>query len=430
MRGESGPAGRVDGLGLGKIGMSGHRILVAALSLALATLACASPLATQTVSSVPTIVAQTRQALGSPAPSAAPSATPASLATPTAGNTLPKSLYFLNKDAGGLMQIFRMETDGKTTRQITFEPATVDSYDASPKDGSLAYISNNQLFLVDASGAGRRTLMDGGPVDDNNRWTNAVGSPVWSPDGATIAFSHNGLNFYALGTGAVSQVLQNQIDNSSGFPMPRELYAPLSFSPDGKRLVANVSFFEGGTYAIYDVSNNALLRMKRADGGMVCCHVDWIPDGTGLYLSSPTLGMADSGLYFADASSGSVSTLLPGAAPNDTYNFADSVQVGPDGKIYFFFNNLPSIPVSGHTPLFLVRSDSDGVTGRRQLLPEAFPAINEVLWATDASLAIVATVDPNAKPEIDQGGQAEIVYPDGRPSLTIAPFVQSMHWGP
>jgi Tol biopolymer transport system component len=410
--------------------MSGYKLLAAPLIFALAILACASPLATQTVSSVPTIVAQTMQALGSPAPSSAPSDTPAPLVTPTAANLLPQSIYFLNKDAGGLMQVFRMEADGKTTRQITFEPAKVDAYDVSPKDGSLAYISNNQLFLVDATGAGRRTLVDGGPVNDNNRWTNAVGSPIWSPDGAMIAFSHNGLNFYTLGTGAVSQVLQNQIDNSAGFPMPRELYSPMSFSPDGSRLVVTISFFEGGTYGIYYLSNNALLRMKRADGGMVCCRVDWIPDGTGLYLSSPTLGMVESGLFFADASTGSVSTLLPGAASNDTYNFADAVRVGPDGKIYFFFNNLPTIPVSGHTPLFLVRSDSDGVTGRTQLLPEAFPAINEILWAPDASLAVLATVDPNAKPEIYQGGQAQIVYPDGRPSVTIAPFVQSMHWGP
>ena len=410
--------------------MSGYKLVAAALILGLAILACASPLATQTVSSIPTIVAQTMQALGSPAPAAAPSDTPAPPVTPAAANPLPASVYFLNKDSGGLMQIFRMEADARTTRQITFEPATVDAYDVSPQNGSLAYISNNQLFLVDATGAGRRTLVDGGPIDEGNRWTNGVGSPLWSPGGAMIAFSHNGLNFYSLATGAVSQVLQNQIDSSAGFPMPRELYAPVSFSPDGTRLVVNISFLEGGTYGLYYLSNNALLRMKRADGGMVCCRVDWVPDGTGLYLSSPTLGFVESGLFFADASTANVSTLLPGAASNDTYNFADSVQVGPDGKIYFFFNNLPSIPVSGHTPLILVRSDSDGVTGRKQLLPENFPAINEILWAPDASLAILATVDPSAKPEIDQGGQAQIVYLDGRPSVTIAPFVQSLHWGP
>ncbi len=410
--------------------MPKYRLFTAILILALAILACASPVATETVSTVPTIVAQTMQALGSPAPSPVPSPTPAPLASPTTGKLLPHSIYYLNKDSGGLMQIFRMEADGKTTRQITFEPATVDLFDVSPKDGSLAYVSNNQLFWVDATGAGRRTLVDGGPVNDSNRLTNAVGSPLWSPDGGTLAFSHDGLDLYNLGTGAVTQVLQNQIDNSAGFAMPRELYAPLSFSPDGSRLVVNISFFEAGTYGIYYVGNNALIRMKRADGGIVCCRVDWVPDGTALYLSNPTLGMVDSGLYFANASDGTVSTLLAGSAPDGTYNFAEAVQIGPDGKIYFFFNNLPTIPVSGHTPLYLVRADPDGVTGRTRLLPDAFPAVNEILWAPDASLAVLATVDPNAKPEISVGGQAEVVYTDGRPAVTIAAFVESMHWGP
>lgn len=407
-----------------------QRRLAALLAAALAMLACASPFTTQAAVTVPTIVAQTMQALGSPIPPPVPSATPASLGTPTASQLLPHSLYYLDKDAGGLMQIFRMESDGKRTRQITFEPAAVDSFDVSARDGSLAYVSNNQLYLVDSFGAGRKTLVEGGPVDDNYRFVNSVGSPVWSPDGSTIAFSHNGLDFYNVATGAITQVLQNQIDNSSGFPMPRELYAPLSYSPDGTRLVVNITFFEAGTLAIYYPANNALLRMKRADGGIICCRVDWIPDGTGLYLSNPTLGMVDSGLYFVDASTGGVSTLLPGSAPDNTYNFADAVQVGRDGKIYFFFNNLPTIPVTGHTPLFLVRSDSDGRTNRTRLLPDAFPAFNEVLWAPQAELAVLAVIDPNAKPELLAGGQAEIVYPDGRPPLTLAPFVQSMHWGP
>lgn len=408
-----------------------YRLAIASVAVTSAILACSSVAPTQAVVTVPTIVAQTMQALGSPVLTAAPSATLAPLGTPTAANLLPHSLYFLNKDAGGLTQIFRMEADGRTTRQVTFEPAPVDLYDVSPRDGSLAYISNNQLFLVDATGAGRRTLVDGGPIgSDNDRWTKSVGSPVWSPDGGTLAFSHDGLSFYNLATGAVSQALQNQIDTSSGFPMPRELYAPISYSADGSRLAISIAFFEAGAFAVYYPANNTIVRLKRLDGNLVCCRLDWVPDGTGIYLTSPSLGITDSGLFFADATTGIVTVLLPGAAPNDTYNFAEAVQVGRDGKIYFFFNNLPSIPVSGHTPLVLVRSDSDGLAGRTQLQPDVFPAINEVLWAPDASLALIATTDPNSKPVLYAGGQGQIVYTDGRPPVTIAPFVQSMHWGP
>ncbi len=155
-------------------------------------------------------------------------------------------MYFLNNDSAGLLQVYRLERDGHAVHQITFEPASVDSYDISPKDGSLVYASNNQLLLVDVNGAGRRLLLDGGPLDDNNRFTNGVGMPVWSPDGQTIAFNHGGLNFYSVSTGAVTQVLQNQIDTSSGFPVVHELYAPLKYAPDGSKLLISIGFYESG----------------------------------------------------------------------------------------------------------------------------------------------------------------------------------------
>ncbi len=403
-----------------------RKILALPLILAAAMLACASPIATPQVDQAASAVAQTLEALASSAPVPSPPAT--KTPAPTAvTDLLPHSLYFLNNDSGGHVQIFRIERDGKTLNQITFEPANVDTYDVSPKDGSIAYSTNNQLFLADAGGAGRRLLVDGGPVDDNSRFTNSAGVPVWSPDGQTIAFSHGGLNFYTLSTGAINKVLENQIDNSAGFPIVHELYAPNRYSPDGSRLLINIGFYESGTFGIYRPSDNTLVRFTRPDGGNVCCHVYWVPDGTGLYVTSPTLGMFDSGLFYVDASSGAVTTLLPGGAPDGTYNFADAAQVGPDGQLYFFFNNLPVIPDSGHTPLYLVRSGSNGVTGRTQLKPDVFQNMNEVLWAPDASLAIVAFAPIQ---DVYAGGQAEIVYPDARPNVVLVPFAQEMHWGP
>lgn len=408
--------------------MDRFRIFLAVLVLAAAILACASPIAPQPIN-VATGVAQTMQALASAQP-ATPFASPAATHTlaPTATpNLLPHSLYFLNNDNAGLLQVFRIESDGKTIRQITFEPAAVDTYDVSPKDGSIAYSSNNQLLLVDAGGAGRRMLVDGGPVDDNNRFTNGVGTPVWSPDGSAIAFSHGGLNFYVLSTGAVNKVLENQIDNSAGFPVVRELYAPSKYSPDGGKLLINIGFYEGGTFGIYSIASNTLVRFNRAEGGTVCCNAYWVPDGSGLYAASPVIGIIDSGLWYIDASSGNVTTLLPGAAPDGTYNFADAPQVGRDGQLYFFFNNLPQIPASGHTPLYMVHSNSDGLTGRAQLRPDVLDNINEILWAPDLSFAVVAFAPT---PDVYQGGQAEVVYTDGRPNVVLIPFAEQMHWGP
>jgi hypothetical protein len=137
--------------------------------------------------------------------------------------------------------------------------------------------------------------------------------------------------------------------------------------------------------------------------------------------------MVESGLYHAEAATGEVRTLLAGASPDGTYNFAYAAQVGADNKLYFFFNNLPAIPVEGHTPLYLVRSDPDGVTGRSQLLPDVFHNINEILWASDASLALLV-ITPN--PNEYSGGEARVVYPDGRPGLILTSFARNLRWGP
>jgi hypothetical protein len=371
---------------------------------------------------VETIVAQTVQAL---TPLASPVATPTP--APPSSYLLPHTLYYLSHDRAGLLQVFRLEQDGRSAHQVTFEPVAVDMFDISPRDGSVVYISNNQMLLVDASGAGRRVLLDGGPLNSDNRLTNSVGVPVWAPDGKTIAFAHGGLDFYALDTGAISQVLANDFDTSAGFLLVRAIYSPVKYSPDGGKLLINIGYTESGTMGIYFFSSNTLIKLNRPDGGMFCCIPAWTPDGSGIYAASPNMGMIDSGLLYADASSGEVSILLPGSVPDGTYNFADTTQVGPDGQLYFFFNNLMEIPAAAHTPLYMVRSGPDGVTGRVQLRPDAFENINEILWAPNASFAILALAPA---PDVYEGGQMVIVYPDGRPNVALTDYGDMLKWGP
>jgi hypothetical protein len=74
-----------------------------------------------------------------------------------------------------------------------------------------------------------------------------------------------------------------------------------------------------------------------------------------------------------------------------------------------------------------VRSDPDGSNNRTQLQPDALKNINEILWAPDASLAVVVTTsDPNEY----AGGEARVVYPDGRAGVVLAPAARVLRWGP
>jgi len=394
------------------------RSLLAGLILASALSAC-GPAAT-IPADVGTLVALTMGALTSPAPQATPSPVP----TPAA--LLPHSLYFLRNDSAGLSQVFRIAADGITLQQLTFEPVAVGGYDVSRVDGSIAYVSNNQLLWADNNGASRRVLVDGGAPPADNNFMQRVAAPVWSPDGGTIAFAFDGLNFYTMNSGLVNRALENQIDTSPGFPVVGELYAPNKYSPDGSKLLINIGYYESGTLGVYDVSSGSFVRFSHPDGSMVCCTASWVPDGSGLYVANREIGMLDAGLWHVNVSTGDVTTLLPGSAPDDTYNSAAEPIVGPDGQLYFFFNNLNTSPTL-HSPMYMVRSGPDGVTGRVQLRPESFENINELLWSPDASLAILAI---GATADVYAGGQATIVYADGRPVGTLTDYATWMRWGP
>ena len=399
------------------------KLLAGVLVLMLAALACATPLTnTAPQTNVETVVAQTMQALTSVAPPA-----PVTTSTPPSGtsNLLPHPLYYLNKDSTGFLQVYRLETDGKTVQQITFEPSDIETYDVSPVDGSVAYTSNNQLLLVEADGSNRLLLVDGGPLGSDESYIyNRVSTVAWSRDGKTIAFGYGGLNFYALDTGAINKVLENQVDNSPGIAILREGYSPREYAPDGSKLLINIGYYEGGVYALYYLSGNRLVRSE--ENPVTCCEGSWTLDGSAYYAASPYLGMISPGLWRINAD-GKVDTLLDGEFLGPL-EFAQAPVLGPDGQLYFFHNSLPQAEdMLNRMPLYMVRSGTDGVTGREKLYPELFENINEILWAPDASFAILAIAPIE---NIFQGGKAEIYYTDGRPSVPLVPFAQDMRWGP
>lgn len=403
------------------------RILIAVFLLTAALLACANPLGTpapEQPRNVETIVAMTFAALTAPVPEL--SVTP----LPSTGSLLPHSMYFLNNDSTGFLQVYRLEKDGKTLTQVTREPATVDDYDVSPVDGGVAYVSQNQLLLVNADGSNRRLLFDGGARDENNPFLNSLSNPVFSPNGQTIAFGYKGLNFYSLSTGQSNRVLENQIETSGGFPFPRELYWPEDYSADGSKLVITLGYYEGASAAVYYPNGGALVRLKGDEGAPICCgETEWTPDNSALYAASPTSGMFNAGLWRVDAATGEVSTLLLGSFDTNPMNLADEPFLGPDGQLYFFFASLPvSTDIISRAPLQLVRSAPDGVTNRTVIRQETFDLMNEALWAPDASFVVVASAPIQ---DVYQGGIAELYYTDGqKPPVPLLDFALNMKWGP
>ena len=350
--------------------------------------------------------------------------------SPPGATLLPHSFYYLGTDSAGLFQVFRIEPDGVTRRQITSEPVTVNDYDVSRIDGSVAYVANNQLLLIDADGSNRRVIADGGTVDPNNPFINTIGSPVFSPDGQTLAYGHRGLRLYSFAAGSSDLILENQVDDvGGGLFVPRELYEPERYSPDGTKLLITLGYYEGASSAIYFLATNALVRLSGGEGALICCDdTEWSFDSASVYAANPTMGMFSSGLWRVDAETGEVTTLLPGDAGGGNFNLADEAYLAPDGQLYFLFATVPAPEgIITRSPLQIVRSAPDAVTGRTVLTPETFDLLNEALWAPDASF-LVAVISPSQ--EIYQGGEAKIVYFDGRPSMTLTPSAQRIKWGP
>jgi Tol biopolymer transport system component len=346
---------------------------------------------------------------------------------PAAG-LLPHSLYYLGTDNAGLTQVLRIEKDGKTIQQVTSEPVNVGNYGVSPADGSVAYVVNNQIVLVNADGSNRRMLVDGGAVDENNPFVNRISNPVFSPDGKTLAYGHQGLNFYSLPTGANTRAIENQVkDMGNGMIFPTELYWPEKYSPDGSRLMITLGYYEGAEAAFYDPQTKALTRLQDAPGALICCDLAlWSADGTKVYSANSAAGMFNPGLWQVDPTNGAVNTLLASNYDTSTFNLAKYPYLAPDNQLYFFFLSSNNGEYS-RTPLQLVQSAPDGVTGRTVVRDEILDKMNEALWAPDASLVIVANATSE---QVYQGGQAEIVHLDGRPNIVLTNFAQQMKWGP
>jgi WD40 repeat protein len=339
---------------------------------------------------------------------------------------LPHTLYYLAQDEAGVYQVWHLERDGITQVQVTFELTKVKEYTVSPIDGRAAYIVENQVYIINPDGSGRTLLIDGGALEsDLDHYINMVSGLSWSPDGNLLAFGQNGINLYSFTDDTSNHVLTSEFEELEGGGVyPQRMYFPESWSPDGKKLLVNVSYLEGGTLGTLDLSTgNAVLF----SAGIVCCHAAWSVDSSSVFVGSPWLGMVSSGLWRYDISTGAETALLPTTDEDGTLNFAGWPLQLPTGELMYFFNNTPEIPAED-LPLTLVRTASDGISGRVQVRPEKW-VFYEVLWAADGSL-FAAVVPYVAEPAYPQTGTIVLYDTAGGPPVPLVNDGYELNWGP
>ncbi|HLC05451.1 MAG TPA: hypothetical protein VJK02_20635 [Anaerolineales bacterium] len=343
-----------------------------------------------------------------------------------AARPLPHSLYYRDGPEEDV-QVWQLEADGVTTRQITYVEAGVHDFAVSPADGSLAFVSNNQLFLVDGDGENRRLIADDSQVDkerEDYAFRGLIEAPVFSPDGRTLAYAFDGLHLHDVASGEDEHVLTN-LGNLLGetFVFAKENYFPGPWSADGGKLLIIMGYFEGSTLAVMDRQAAQPFTRLWSDGP-VCCLFSWAADGSSVLVANPHYTGERPGLRRYDAKTGEETVLIVGPGQGGSDDYVGWPQQLASGDLVYFHVNLERFSPDAGIPLVMVRSHPDG-SNRTQLRPEVF-YINQALWALDGSLALI----------LQRGGggswQVVLARADGSPLQVLieGEDIRDLAWGP
>ena len=378
--------------------------------------AAARPTAAPTIAAPPTSAPQPTAV---PAPTAAPQPT----ATAPAAALLPAPVYLLD---GG--QIWRMERDGQTRRQLTFESSEIIDFDIGATDNALAYAigegAERTIVLLDGSG---RSELIRGPV-----W-----GPRIAPSGEQIAFqlespvdrlqsgraTGSDTGIWAIArTGGQPSLLQasDPITDTENPPEDARQYYPHSWSPDGTQLLMGVYFpvGEGGYLAVKEMAGGQVTEITQA-----CCEASWSADGAAVIIAGGTqIQDAILGLWRADPHTGATTELI-GPSEQAGSPLVTAARQLRDGSIYAFLTITKDPSFEGNNKVTPQRVQADGSFGP---IHKQSYLLAGALWADDASGAIVA--DAGDTPA-DGYGRLSWLPLDGGPAIALAGRGSLMRWG-
>jgi|GEM_PF-1364592 len=328
----------------------------------------------------------------------------------------PFPLYYID-DAG---QISRLEADGTTQVQITDEPRLVTQYDVAPTGERIAYVSNNRLIELDLVSGERMVLVDNANKNPSTgtlegRITQAITAPQYSSEGKNIVFGLNGIKQVQSQAGLVAlNELESLLDNdpypdfsnsrTSFSEGPIRFYQPFSWSPNGRYLLLEFSYYpEGGGLVILDVTSSTLIELWSSElDTALCCEATWSPDSQYFLIASSQVAYGAPGLTRIHIPTGEATVLVRGfptepLSEENPFRFVRGPLILNQETNFVFLSKQTTI--GGTAPYMMQVIDNSATQNAVQnivqntvLRPEGFMISSDILWAEDGRGTIV--IDP------------------------------------
>jgi WD40 repeat protein len=304
---------------------------------------------------------------------------PVATSTPGPQTLLPRSFYYLTQDTNGMGQIYRLGQDGNTITQITYEQGDVNGFDISPIDGTISYVSQNNLININSNGEDRQVLLQEPTI---------YFPPVWSPDGKMIVYnSGKDVKIYSLDSRQSTTLIAGK-ENERNWPE--------AFSLDGQKLIVRNKVIpsapEGQLALIYDLASQISIPIAGGEIKNYPCfgNITWIANDVFFCHSHLSGTVIDSGLWRINANDGAVETLMGGTRFQPPFSLVTAPRQDAAGTLYYLYGEDDGNYFQGkpNTVFSLVRSDADGQTNRTLLRPEIFP-VNFANWTPDGKALIV-----------------------------------------
>ena len=275
------------------------------------------------------------------------------------------------------------------------------------------YVSGNQLILVNKVGDNRRVLVSGEAYSADSPqdvMLKAIPAPVFSPDGYRVAYAMNGLHTYFLLNNENTQYRTNVVSESNNV-----LYRPIFYSPGGNNLYVQVEVDQKKSLLVLNAWNGELYAEFK-DGP--CCQPQLNAEQDGVYFTGEDDYGNAVGLWLVDIWEETLETILPGAdSANADYINAFPIQEAVNGDLLFFYAPREN---SRDVPLMMARAADDGVSLLQVIRPDSYTALTEVLWAADASLALIS--DPAS-------GDIKLLRSGDRAAITLPAKGTMLRWG-